>query len=112
MARAPSPALPPPRPSKASWDRLPPAQRDAIERAHREVPMAQLRREVRDVEAAMLAAHEKGGGRVVTSTAEQRGQMRERLAPVWAQAVRELGPDGESFFALMEAARKACATAG
>jgi TRAP-type C4-dicarboxylate transport system substrate-binding protein len=94
---------------KPRWDALTDAQRAAIASARSRRPHAIWRREVREFESRMFAAHEAGGGRILESTAAQQDAFRSALAPAWPRMVAEAGAEGPSLFAQLEAARAACA---
>jgi TRAP-type C4-dicarboxylate transport system substrate-binding protein len=94
--------------NRASWDRLSPEQQAAIERARRRTGVVQQRREVRDFQAQMRQAHVKAGGQLVDTDASQRDAFRRVIEPVWPNMVAAAGPNGPSFFAVMDAGRKAC----
>jgi TRAP-type transport system periplasmic protein len=92
--------------NQETWDRLTPLQREALDKAR---PVAaQARQTVRGFEAVLVERHRQAGGQFVDITPEQRAQWRAASAPLWPQIVKELGPDGEKFFARMEAGRLAC----
>jgi TRAP-type C4-dicarboxylate transport system substrate-binding protein len=97
---------------RARWDALSDAQRAAIVRARARHPHATLRREVREFETRMFAAHEAGGGRIVEPTPAQQDTFRTALTRAWPRMVAEAGPEGPSLFAQLEAARAACARGG
>jgi TRAP-type C4-dicarboxylate transport system substrate-binding protein len=94
--------------NQAAWDKLSPQQQAAIERARRRTGVAQQRREVRDFQAQMRQAHVQAGGQLVELEAGQRDAFRRVMEPVWPNMVAAAGPSGQSFFALMDAGRKAC----
>jgi TRAP-type C4-dicarboxylate transport system substrate-binding protein len=98
--------------NKASYERLSPEQREALDRAARRYQPPQLRQEVRDFETMLRGVHEKGGGQIALITHEQRAQWRAAVAPLWPQMVKESGPAAQKFYALMEAGRKACEKRG
>ncbi|EYC52985.1 hypothetical protein AZ34_17505 [Hylemonella gracilis str. Niagara R] len=90
--------------SQQSWERLTPAQREALERAR----PALDRDVVRGFEETLLERHKQGGGQVVDLTPAQRATWRAAAAPLWPDMVKELGPEGERLFQQMEAGRAAC----
>ena len=94
--------------NKAAWERLAPAQQEAVRRATERQPAARMRAEVRAQEQQMLQAHVQGGGQLVEPTPAQREAFRRALAPSWPRMVEEAGPEGARFFERMEAGRKAC----
>jgi TRAP-type C4-dicarboxylate transport system substrate-binding protein len=94
--------------NKAAWDRLGADQRAAVERAQARYPLAQLRDEVRSLEAQLLAAHEKGGGKIVERTPEQAAAYRAAVSSTWPKTLADAGPDAPALFAEVEAARAAC----
>ena len=94
--------------NRASWDRLSPQQQAAIERARKRTGVVQQRREVREFQAQMRQAHVKAGGQLVETQAAERDAFRRVMEPVWPNMVAAAGPNGQSFFALMDAGRKAC----
>lgn len=96
---------------KPTWDRLTPGQRAAFARADARIPLHQTRQEVRAYQQQVIEAHLKGGGQVLEPTAPQREAFRQAIAPHYPRMVEAAGPDGPAFYALMEAARQACATA-
>jgi len=97
--------------NKAVWDRLSPEQRAAFEKAAIRIPLSQTRQEVRAFQQQAIDAHLKDGGQVLVPTAEQREAWRKTITPLYPRMVQEAGPEGPTFFALMEAARKACQAA-
>jgi TRAP-type C4-dicarboxylate transport system substrate-binding protein len=90
--------------NQQSWERLTPAQREALEQAR--PPLE--RDAVRGFEDMLLERHKQGGGQVVDLTPAQRAAWRAAAAPLWPDMVKELGPEGERFFQRMEAGRAAC----
>lgn len=94
--------------NKGAYDRMPPELRASFEAGARRAPAAQLRAEIRSVDAALSAAHKQGGGIVVDATPEQRAEWSKNLGPVWAAIAKDIGPDGERYLALMDAGKQAC----
>lgn len=94
--------------SQAAWDRLSPEQRAGVMRASQRIPVSQTRAEVREAQQRQLDAHVAGGGQLAIATAAQREAYRKVVSKAWPQMAQEAGPEGPVFFALMEAARKAC----
>jgi TRAP-type transport system periplasmic protein len=94
--------------NKAAFEGLGREQREALLRALRRTPVEQLRKEVRDHEAAVRAQHVRNGGQVVELTQEQRDAWRAAVAPLWPKMVENAGPDGPKFYKMMEEARKQC----
>lgn len=94
---------------KATYDKLPKEQQEALTRASARNPSAKLRAEVRGFETVLYGMHEKAGGQIVVATQEQRDVWRKAMEPVYPQIVKETGGDPAAFFATMEAGRKACA---
>jgi TRAP-type transport system periplasmic protein len=64
---------------------------------------------VREFENVLFGMHEKGGGQAPTISAAQREEWRKAMEPVYPKIVKETGGASDSFFAAMEAGRKACA---
>lgn len=95
--------------NKATWDKLPKEQQEALVRATARNPSAKLREEVRGFEKVLYGMFEKGGGQIVEGTQAQREAWRKALEPVYPQIVKETGGDSAAFFDTMEAGRKACA---
>ena len=95
--------------NKGVFDKLSKEHQEALLRANARHPSAKYRAEVRGFENVLYGMHEKAGGTVVTITAEQRAAWRKAMEPVFPQIVKETGSGAESFFAAMEAGRKACA---
>lgn len=94
--------------NKAKYERLPKDLREALDRAVSRRSADQLRKEIRGFEATLREMHVKAGGTVVDITPAQRDEWRKALQPAWPTMVQELGADGERFFKLLEAGRKAC----
>ncbi len=92
--------------NQEAWDKLTPVQRTALDKAR--ANPAQARSSVRGFEAALIDKHKQAGGQIIDITPEQRELWRKATAPLWPQIVKELGPDGDKFYALMEAGRAAC----
>ena len=97
--------------NKGVYDKLPADVRAGFDKGMAKVPIAQLRAEIRGVDTALTGVHKGAGGTVVDTTAEQRAEWSKGLAPVWAAIAKDLGPDGEKYFALLEAGKKACGDA-
>ncbi len=91
-----------------TWNKLSKDQQAAFERAATKNPSSMLRQEIRGFENVLYGMFEKGGGKVVPSTQAQRDTWRKALEPVYPQIVKETGGDPATFFAAMEAGRKAC----
>lgn len=94
--------------SKSVYDKLTPTQREGITKAVAKVPATQLRREIDSLGEALLAKHKEGGGQIVELTAAQRAEWRKPMPAFWSKVAKDLGKEGEAFFAKMEAAKKAC----
>jgi TRAP-type transport system periplasmic protein len=94
--------------NKAKYDGMPKAERDALDRAVAKRPADLLRKEIRGFEATLREMHVKGGGTVVEVTPAQREEWRKVLQPAWPSMVKDLGADGERFYAQMDVGRKAC----
>jgi TRAP-type transport system periplasmic protein len=94
--------------NKAKYDGLPKDMREALDRAVARRPADQLRKEIRGFEQTLRDMHVKAGGTVVDITAAQREEWRKALQSAWAGMVKELGAEGDRFYAQMEAGRKAC----
>jgi TRAP-type C4-dicarboxylate transport system substrate-binding protein len=95
--------------NKGIYDRLSKDQQDAIARATARNPSAKMRTEVRGFEEVLFGMHDKGGGQAPTITPAQKEEWRKVMEPVYPQIVKETGGTSDSFFAAMEAGRKACA---
>ena len=95
--------------NKGIYDKLSKDQRDALHRAMDRNNAAKHRAEVRGFENVLFGMHEKAGGQAPTITAAQRDEWRKAMEPVYPKIVKETGNSSESFFAAMEAGRKACA---
>jgi TRAP-type C4-dicarboxylate transport system substrate-binding protein len=94
--------------NKGVYDKLPADSKAAMARDRARHPAAMLRAEIRGVDTALTGAHRQAGGTVVETTPEQRAEWRKALGGFWAEMAKDLGSDGEKFFALMEAGKKAC----
>jgi TRAP-type C4-dicarboxylate transport system substrate-binding protein len=95
--------------NKGAYDQLSPDQQQALTRAWARLPIAQVRKEVRDFEQVMRNVHERGGGQIVQLTPEQREAWRKASAPLWPKWMEDIGPGGPKMAEQMEAARKVCA---
>ena len=94
---------------KASYDKLSKDHQDALQRASARNPSAKMRAEVRGFENTLFGMHEKAGGLAPTITPAQRDEWRRAMEPVYPQIVKETGGTADTFYAAMEAGRKACA---
>jgi TRAP-type transport system periplasmic protein len=94
--------------SKAVYDKLTADQRNALQAAVTKRTAAQLRAEIRGFEEKILELHLKNGGQIVTLTPEERARWQKVLEPAWPQMVKAVGGDAETFFKLMEDAKKKC----
>ena len=94
--------------NQAAWEKLSADQKSALERAVARRPADQLRKEIRDFEAALRGLHVKGGGQIVEVTREQREEWRSKLQPVWPTMIKEIGPEGDALFKAIEAGRAVC----
>lgn len=92
--------------NKGVWDGLSAEHRAAIERAR--MPPAVTRKEVRDAEEAVLAAHVQAGGQVAVLSEAQHEVMRSRLAARYPEMIAETGPDGPPLHARIEEIRRSC----
>jgi TRAP-type transport system periplasmic protein len=95
--------------NKGIYDKLSTEQKDALKRAMARNDAAKHRAEVRGFENVLFGMHEKAGGQAPTITPAQREEWRKAMEPVYPKIVKETGGTAESFFAAMEAGRKACA---
>ena len=93
--------------NKAVFDKLPAAEKTALEKATSARPADQLRKEIRGFEETLRQMHVKAGGTIATPTPEQRELWRKALQPAWPKMVQEVGGDA-TFYKEMEAARAAC----
>jgi TRAP-type C4-dicarboxylate transport system substrate-binding protein len=94
--------------NKAVYDKLPAAERAALDKAIARRSAEQLRKEIRGFENTLREMHVKAGGTIVTPTAEQREQWRKALEPVWPKMVQEVAGEAPVFFKQMEAAKASC----
>ena len=94
--------------NKGVYDKLPAESKAAMERDRAKHGSALLRAEIRGVDTALTGAHKQAGGTVVETTPEQRAEWRKALGGFWTAMAKDLGGDGEKFFALMEAGKQAC----
>jgi TRAP-type C4-dicarboxylate transport system substrate-binding protein len=97
--------------NKALYDKLPQASKDAFAKDQEKHPPRMLRAEIRAVDTALTKVHRDQGGTVVETSAEQREEWRKALGNFHVAMAKDLGADGERFFALMEAGKKACEAA-
>jgi len=94
--------------NKAAYDKLPAAQRTALDKAVARRSADQLRKEIRGFEQTLRDMHVKAGGTIATPTPEQRAEWSKVLQPVWPKMVQEVGGDAPNFFKQMEAAKASC----
>ena len=94
--------------NKGIYDKLSAEAKAALERDRVKHPSSMLRAEIRGVDTALTGVHKQAGGTVVETTPEQRDEWRKALGSFWTTMAKDLGSDGEKFFALMEAGKKAC----
>jgi TRAP-type transport system periplasmic protein len=95
--------------NKGVYDKMSKDHKDAIERAAARHPSPVMRSEVRNFENVLFGMHEKAGGQAPTITQAQRDEWRKATESIYPQIVKEVGGSAESFFAAMEAGRRACA---
>ncbi len=95
--------------NKAVYDKLSKEHQAALARASERNPPAKVRAEVRGFESVLFGMHEKAGGLAPTITLAQRDEWRAAMEPVYPQIVKETGGSADTFFAAVEAGRKACA---
>jgi len=94
--------------NKGVWDKLSKPHQEAIMRASARNPSAKYREEIRGFENTLYGMLEKGGGKIVPATQEQRDAWRKAMEPIYPQIVKETGGDAAGFYAAMETGRKAC----
>lgn len=94
--------------NKGIYDKLTKDQQEALTRATARNPAAKMRAEVRGFENVLFGMHEKAGGQAPTITPAQREEWRKAMESVYPKIVNETGGTSDSFFAAMEAGRKAC----
>ncbi|MFO1328247.1 MAG: TRAP transporter substrate-binding protein DctP [Rubrivivax sp.] len=97
--------------NKGVYDKLPAAAKAALEKDGQKHPASMLRAEIRGVDTALTGAHKAAGGTVVEATPEQHAEWRKSLGNFWTDMAKDLGADGERFYAMMEAGKKACESA-
>lgn len=95
--------------NKATFDKLSKPHQEALMKAVERRPPPQMRTEIRGFENVLYGMHEKGGGQIVVATQEQRDAWRKAVEPIFPKIVEETGGTSKTFFAAMEAGRKACA---
>lgn len=92
--------------NKKWWDALPNGTRDELVKVSS--PPTQLRIEVRQVQAAMLALHQKAGGTVIKLTPEELDAWRKAAAPAQAALVKEIGGEAPRLWQVILKAKKEC----
>jgi TRAP-type C4-dicarboxylate transport system substrate-binding protein len=92
--------------NKKWWDALPKATREELIKVS--APPTQLRIEVRQVQEAMLALHQKSGGTVIKLTPEQLDAWRKASAPAQAALVKEIGGEAPRIWQVIQKAKKEC----
>jgi len=93
------------------YDKLSAEAKAAFERENEKYPNSLYRAEIRGVDAALTNATKAAGGTVVDTTAEQRAEWQKALGNFWVSMAKDLGPEGEKFFAVLEAGKKVCENA-
>ena len=94
--------------NKAAYDKLPAAEKTALDKAVARRSADQLRKEIRGFENALRDMHVKAGGTIATPTPEQRDLWRKALQPAWPKMVQDVGGEAPAFYKEMDAARAAC----
>lgn len=94
--------------NKAVWDKLSAEGKAAFEKDRAKHPAGMLRAEIRAVDTALTGVHKQQGGTVVEAGAAERAEWRKAMGNFWSVMAKDLGPDGERFFAAMESGKKAC----
>lgn len=94
--------------AKTVYDKMTADQRNALHRVVEKRPAAQLRAEIRGFEEKILELHVKNGGTIVTLTPAERAVWQKALSSAWPQIVKTVGGNAETFFKLMEDAKKKC----
>ncbi len=94
--------------NKAIYDKLPAAEKAALDKAVARRSADQLRKEIRGFEDVLRDMHVKAGGTIATPTTEQRELWRKALQPAWPKMVQEVGGEAPAFYKEMETARAAC----
>ncbi|NBT93019.1 MAG: TRAP transporter substrate-binding protein [Betaproteobacteria bacterium] len=93
------------------YEKLSPEVKAALERETEKYPNSLYRAEIRGVDAALTNVAKGAGGTVVDTTAEQRAEWQKVLGNFWTTMAKEMGPEGEKFFAVLEAGKKSCENA-
>jgi TRAP-type C4-dicarboxylate transport system substrate-binding protein len=93
---------------QGTWDALGADRQLQLRTALGRVPASRLRREVREAEAAALLTHTRSGGQVIDLSAEQRAAFRKVMEPVWADLMKQAGPEAPGFYQEMQSAREGC----
>jgi TRAP-type transport system periplasmic protein len=97
--------------NKGVYDKLGAEAKAAIAVERQKHPAVMLRAEIRAVDTALTGVHKQQGGTVVEATPEQRDEWRKALGNFWSAMAKDMGADGERFFAMLEAGKKACEAA-
>ena len=93
------------------YDNLPAEAKIALDKEPEKYPASLLRAEIRAIDTALTGAHKAAGGTVVETTPEQRAEWQKALKGFWVSMAKDLGPEGEKFFAMLEAGKKSCENA-
>ncbi|MHA7598835.1 TRAP transporter substrate-binding protein [Alicycliphilus sp. T452] len=94
--------------NKKLFDGFPPAVQAQFMKGTFKVPTATVRKEIREFNEVVLAAHTKGGGTVASVAPEQRAAWQKGLEGYYGQIAKDYGPAGERLYAAMSAGKKAC----
>jgi TRAP-type C4-dicarboxylate transport system substrate-binding protein len=96
--------------NKRTYDKMPVATRATFDRGFAKTSNAQVRGEIRGVDAALTKAHQAAGGEVIQATDEQRADWRANLPPVWQRIADDMGAEGKAYYKLMVEGKQACGT--
>lgn len=94
--------------NKRVYDRLPQASKDALATHSKLYPASLIRKETRQLEAVLEKKHLSSGGKVVEPTEQEIKLWRNSLKDFYSNMAKELGEEGERFFALMESGKQQC----
>jgi TRAP-type transport system periplasmic protein len=94
--------------NRGIYQKMSPEVRAGFDAGFAKNAVTKLRAEIRGVDAALTKAHVGAGGTVVETTAEQRAAWSQGLDRVWQTIAKDMGPNGEKFYAMMLAGKQAC----
>lgn len=92
-----------------TWKKLSKEDRAGMERALARHPSTERSKAFYAFEETVLGMHQKSGGKVINTTAQQKELWRKDIDKYYSKVLGGVSAKGREFFGKLEAARKACA---